>query len=146
MSHKPSRSETLALLCSLGIEIPEYTKLSDKALKQRLAQALNASQSLLSCLSGVILDPDQLPTWSGGSVYEAVKRVNPAEAIANLAARTHHGRLNADELGKNPFMDARQTLMSLGRGWVDDMSVFLLDNDESHGMLIRVCCPPIYND
>jgi hypothetical protein len=135
-----SRSETISLLASLGVDVPSHSKLPDASLKQRLSKALNATQQLSTVLPRAVLDPSVLQRWdpTRESAHEAVRRSNMMEASANVLARAQ-GRLNFTELGENPFMDVRQTLMVLGRMWDSGITGALMeDANESRGMILRV--------
>jgi hypothetical protein len=122
------------------VDVPAHSKLPDASLKQRLSKALNAAQQLHVALSNGVLDPSIIPSWDSRRepAGEAVKRVNIQEAAANMAARAQ-GRQNFVEMGENACMDARQTLMALGRMWDAGMSGALMqDEAESRGMIMRV--------
>jgi hypothetical protein len=140
MSRPPTRAETITFLSSLGIEIPAYSKLSDKILKQRLHQALNASQRLASILPRGILSPSSFRPWDNStSLTSVIDNGNFAEAAANYAARLQ-GQLNAVELYQDPFHDLRQTIMGIADFWEkkNTKSVMLQDKDQQLGILIRV--------
>jgi hypothetical protein len=142
MTLKPTRADYVALLSSLGVDIPTRTKLSDAALKERLQKSLDASQQLPLVVPRGTIDPSIQPSWSrsSGSVEEAIGRVNIAEGLANMMARAQ-GRENADDLGTNPFSDVRQTLLALGKYWdMENRSYIMQDEEQTSAIPMRVRC------
>ncbi|RDX40254.1 hypothetical protein OH76DRAFT_1413095 [Lentinus brumalis] len=111
-----TRTETLQVLRSMRVEIPEDTKLSDENLEKRLCDALNAAQQKERLSSP--LDFDALAPWpvpregvadsNAKSVLAAVTRGNLAEAAMNHARNSRTPELYID-----PFIDLRQTVMSI---------------------------------
>ncbi|EIW53186.1 uncharacterized protein TRAVEDRAFT_52321 [Trametes versicolor FP-101664 SS1] len=118
-----TRTEKLTVLASMGIELPEDTKLVDAVLEKRLVNALDAAQGKDRCP-----DPSklrELPMWplvktgeinsSARLLLDAVKRGNMHEARQNSQAALL-GLSASPELFTDPFMDLRQTHMSLANG------------------------------
>ncbi|CDO77860.1 hypothetical protein BN946_scf184668.g4 [Trametes cinnabarina] len=111
-----TRAETIKVLSSLGVEIPENTKIVDEELEKRLRTALDAAQEkdrfsipldLKTLPKWPIVKPDEIST-SSRPLLDAVNRGNVQEALHNLARGSRR-----TELYVNPFMDLRQTLLSL---------------------------------
>ncbi|KAH9944915.1 hypothetical protein B0H21DRAFT_779324 [Amylocystis lapponica] len=115
-----SREETLAILSSMGIELPPRTKLPDEALAKRLKQAINAAQCLSTVVPDAHVDPATIRRWptegENRSVYAAIRRGDLHEAAATAHARAL-GRDQAVDLYTNAFMDLRQTLMGIAVAW-----------------------------
>lgn len=120
-----TRTEKLRVLASMGIELPEDTKLVDAVLEKRLVNALDAAQG-----KDRYPDPSklrELPMWplvktgeinsSARLLLDAVKRGNMHEARhwQNSQAALL-GMSASPELFTDPFMDLRQTHMSLANG------------------------------
>lgn len=129
-----TREETLRVLKSMGVELPETTKLPDAVLDKRLRDALDASQ-YKDKLSSVLLDltfikkwplakPGEIKQWPlksprdlappARSVFHAIRRGNFNEAAQNYREELATGKRSAPQLYVDPFMDLRQTLMGLG--------------------------------
>lgn len=138
-----TRQETLALLSSMGVDLPPSTKLPDDALEKRLKRAINCAQSISTALPSVPLQPSAIPAWphtSGKtSLQEAISRINFGEALAIQRARTQ-GQQNPHQLYENPFMDLRQTLLAVARAWDDGVETCILQDAGKfeHSVLIRV--------
>ncbi|KAI0354489.1 hypothetical protein OH77DRAFT_505313 [Trametes cingulata] len=119
-----TRAEVLKTLACMGVELPANTRLPDDTLEKRLRAALDAAQE-----KGRFPDPldlQSLPAWplltplggapppggEGRPLLDAVKRGNMQEArethLARLAGASPHRELYVD-----PFMDLRQTVMSM---------------------------------
>ncbi|KAJ2966965.1 hypothetical protein NUW54_g13652 [Trametes sanguinea] len=111
-----TRTETLEVLASMGVEIPVNTKIPGDDLEKRLRAALDAAQE--KARFSTPLDLKALPAWpsvltndisaSSRPLLEAVKRGNMREAAHNYARGSRDTELFVD-----PFMDLRQTIMSL---------------------------------
>lgn len=115
-----TRAEKLKVLASMGIELPQDTKLLEEVLDKRLRNALDAAQEKdrFPDLSKLL----DLPAWplvNSGDInstarplLDAVKRGNMHEALQNMQAASL-GLSAAPELFADPFIDLRQTHMSL---------------------------------
>ncbi|KAL1948271.1 hypothetical protein VTO73DRAFT_12346 [Trametes versicolor] len=115
-----TRAEKLKVLASMGIELPQDTKLLEEVLDKRLRNALDAAQEKdrFPDLSKRL----DLPAWprvNAGDIHstarpllDAVKRGNMHEALQNMQAASL-GLSAAPELFADPFIDLRQTHMSL---------------------------------
>ncbi|KAI8996668.1 hypothetical protein BD414DRAFT_434731 [Trametes punicea] len=114
-----TRTEILRILQSMGIELPQNTKIPDDTLEKRLRAALDAAQEKSRFPSQ--LKPLELAPWPlakadelnsrARPLLDAVKRGNWQEALANYMRG--RGACAAPELYVDPFMDLRQTVMSL---------------------------------
>ncbi|KAH9848072.1 hypothetical protein C2E23DRAFT_740226 [Lenzites betulinus] len=112
-----SRAETLNVLASMGLELPEGTKLVQDVLERRLRAALHAAQESgkISDQSSIqLLSKWPLPVAGEQNIrqrplLEAVRRGNMDEARQNVMQGSYTG----PALYLNPFMDLRQTIMSL---------------------------------
>lgn len=141
-----TRKEILAVLSSMGIDLPPATKLSDEALDKRLKQALIAAQLFSHLKITLPLDPTSLSAWPAtkdnkpNSVYNAIRRGNLAEAAANYAAKLQ-GKDGLSELFVNAVMDLRQTLMSLTNTWDNGYRWCVIQDPDSENCAInvRVC-------
>ncbi|KAI0704230.1 hypothetical protein C8T65DRAFT_654302 [Cerioporus squamosus] len=111
-----TRTETLRVLKSLRVEIPEDTKLLDENLEKRLRDALNAAQQKdrlsiplnLDALSPWPVPREGMPDSTAKPMLAAVTRGNLAEAAMN-----HARNQRVPELYVDPFIDLRQTVMSI---------------------------------
>lgn len=145
-----TRTEKLKVLASMGIELPKDTKLVEEVLDKRLRNALDAAQEKdrFPNLSNLL----DLPAWplvNAGDInstarplLDAVKRGNYHEALQNRQAASL-GVSAAPELFTDPFMDLRQTHMSLAnmldKGF---MWCTIQDPDrQTSAINIRVSCP-----
>ncbi|KAI0752538.1 hypothetical protein C8Q80DRAFT_1117939 [Daedaleopsis nitida] len=134
-----TRHEILCVLKAMGIDLPVDTKLSDNVLDKRLRDALDASQykeklSSLTDLSSLPIWPVAAPGDTNAatrSVYEAVRRGNMHEARQNEAAALRTGSRQPPELFVDPFMDLRQTIMSIG-GFLDNGARWWGIRDQQH--------------
>ena len=143
-----TREETLKALGCMGVDIPPDTKLADDILEKRLRDALNAAQYLhhftLPLDFGTLSDwptnkPGNPPVPARRRLLEAVRRGNFSEAESTLR---NAGR--APELFVDPFMDMRQSLMSLGN-YLDTghQCVVMQDHANEHTINIRVRRTPL---
>ncbi|KAJ3542898.1 hypothetical protein NM688_g5924 [Phlebia brevispora] len=128
---KLSREELISALNHMQVAIPPKTKLLDEALRQRLKQALNGSQDAANTIHKPDLDISKLPAWpSGCSVYEATIRGDLNEALKIASARSRGGN-DPFPLYDNPFMDLRQTVMSVAKNWDGGLKSNVVQ-DQSH--------------
>ena len=103
-----TRDELLCVLGYMGVDIPSNSKLSDQTLDKRLHDALNAAQYITSL--SLPLDFTRLPTWSDDRpLHKSVQRSNMAEKAVIFAYGAKAMNTFVD-----PFMDMRQTAMSMG--------------------------------
>jgi len=133
-----SRRGKIRLLASMGIELSTNTRLPDVTLDKRLQNAIDLSQ----CVSELVpespfnLASMNLPDWDSAStdLFKAIQRCSLFEG---LKAKVQG--LNAFPLYTNPFMDVRQTLMTMSKNWNDGRQhAILQDKDQSHAICIRV--------
>ena len=139
-----TRSEIVTVLGYMGVDIPAHTKLSDDNLNKRLQDALNAAQ--YKSRFSLPLDIKNLADWptlksgrpkvpSDKRLLEAVRRGN----VVEMAATQARGG-TAPELYVDPFMDLRQTMMSLGNHLDKGFKcVVMQDKEKEHAINIRVC-------
>ncbi|KAI0658124.1 hypothetical protein C8Q70DRAFT_1045837 [Cubamyces menziesii] len=141
-----TRSETLQALASMGIELPPHTRIPDEDLEKRLRLALDAAQEK-NRFSDALKTLD-LPQWplikadkiqsNSRPLLEAVRRGNWQEARQNQAAMAL-GASGAPAIFVDPFMDMRQTLMSLANA-LDNGFMWCLIQDpdlDVHAINIR---------
>ena len=136
-----TRSETLQVLSSMGIDLPRSTKLSDAGLDQRLRDALNAAQykdRLSPSLNLASLKPWPLATpgavakrgkfkgEGGRLVLEAIGRGNLMEAVENIATKNR-----VPELFVDTFTDLRQSVMGIAN-FLDNGATACLVQDKEH--------------
>ncbi|KAI0370797.1 hypothetical protein BV20DRAFT_994690 [Pilatotrama ljubarskyi] len=143
-----TRSEILKTLNSMGVEIPANTKLPDETLEKRLRSALDAAQEknrfsdqldLRSLRKWPLLKGGEPQAWDEGrSLLDAVKRGNMQEArqnhLASLLGADRHNELYVD-----PFMDLRQTVMSIANVLDQGLSWCIIQDPahEQHAINIR---------
>lgn len=143
-----SREELVELLKSLGIVLPPKTKLPSEALNTRLLKALDSTQRISKFLppnsssSDGKLNPAELSKWSRTSsekLLKAVERHNMQEATMVANSQSGMGPSDPFPLYANPFMDVRQTMMSIGNLWDTGCSAALMQNQEgTSGIAFRV--------
>ncbi|KAI0761367.1 hypothetical protein BD413DRAFT_607160 [Trametes elegans] len=140
------RAELLHILSAMGVEIPENSKLSGETLEKRLRSALDASQERDRFPTPY--DVAVLPKWpvarageidtSVRPLLEAVRRGNMHEAMKNSMAN-RLGVGNPPELYIDPFMDLRQTVMSLANALDQGLKWAVIQDPEmqQHAINIR---------
>lgn len=115
-----NRAELFRILTVMGIVVPSTSRLSNDALESRLEQAINSSQALLSVALTPPVVPAHYVAWPPGgkafTTFNAIRRGNMDDVLLATEARKN-GIGNPSPLGANPFMDIRQTLMTLARNW-----------------------------
>ncbi|KAI0767661.1 hypothetical protein C8Q74DRAFT_1204367 [Fomes fomentarius] len=128
-------AETLHILQSMGIDLPETTKLSDAVLDKRLCNILDTSQykdhlsfvlDLRSVKDWPLPDPAKVKLTScpmknpniltplACSVHDKIQRVGFNEAAQNHQELLRMGRHYPPTLYVNPFTELHQTLMAIG--------------------------------
>ena len=117
MSKDLTRAEICCVLGCMGIDIPPTSQLSDESLEKRLRDALNAAQykhrfslpfDFNTFSDWPIAKPGEREVPLERRLLQSVRRGNIAEA-----ARTRATGGKAPQLYVDPFMDLRQTAMSL---------------------------------
>ncbi|KAI0649718.1 hypothetical protein C8Q79DRAFT_343079 [Trametes meyenii] len=143
-----TREEVLNILASMGIELPKGTKLLDTILDKRLHSALDAAQEKERCAE--ILNRTGLPHWPlvkadeldsrARPVLDAVKRGNWNEARNNSLSNLLGGPSTQPDLFTDPFMDLRQTVMSLANVLDQGMLWCTIQDPEreQHAINIRI--------
>lgn len=127
-----TRPELLRVLDTMGISIPSTSKLPDDALIKRLKQAISASEALSSVAPRPPIPLSQNVKWPvGESAYEAIRRSDIREAMLNRMDMN-------DTLHKNPFMDVRQTLMSLAIHWDQGLKVAIMQDPKKIKSAINI--------
>ncbi|KAI0816920.1 hypothetical protein BC628DRAFT_1334034 [Trametes gibbosa] len=131
-----SRVEKLKVLASMGLELPEGTKLVDEVLERRLRAALDAAQERDRIPANV----QELAHWPRINLGErpllaAVRRGNMLEAQQNAT----QGSSTGPALYVNPFMDLRQTIMSLANTLDNGLTWCTIQDPErdNHAINIR---------
>ncbi len=134
-----TREEKLRLLAGIGVELSPTTRLPEEALDRKIRSAIDASQLFAKVIDDPIVDPSSLPLWKGPkSLMESVRRGSIAEAFAIHRAKAE-GNLKAPELYVNPWMDVRQTLMSLANNVDQKQScVIAQDAGNDYAICMRV--------
>lgn len=123
----------------MEIDIPFYSKLPEKDLKQRLKKALNASQCYSSTIPKGVLYPSRLSKWPDEKpIHQAIVRLNSAEAARNRLAMML-GR-DSTEMHKNAFADMRYSINTLVDNWDKGGRGCCLFEDlqETMAILVRV--------
>ncbi|KAI0672104.1 hypothetical protein C8Q78DRAFT_971565 [Trametes maxima] len=143
-----ARAEVLNVLASMGIDLPKDTKLSDDTLDKRLRSALDAAQEKEK-LAEILNHPD-LPRWPliksdeldsrARPVLDAIKRGNWSEARNNSLSSLLGGPSTQPDLFTDPFIDLRQTVMSLANVLDNGMSWCIIQDPEKeqHAINIRI--------
>lgn len=138
-----SREETLALLSSMGIELPRKTKLPNTELDKRLSKALDSAQYITRVIPTPPLDPTSYASWfrdgTNKPVLEAIRRHNVGEATLIEESQMRGIDNPFSPLYTNAFMDVRQTLMSIATACDKGMApVTVQDKEQSSGICMRV--------
>ncbi|OSD02564.1 hypothetical protein PYCCODRAFT_1389695 [Trametes coccinea BRFM310] len=117
-----TRAEKIKILASMGVDVPENTKVPDDDLEKRLRAALDAAQE--KSRFSTPLDIQTLPRWplitageintSSRPLLDAVNRGNIQEIMHNIARGSRKTELYVD-----PFLDLRQTMLSLAGNVLD---------------------------
>ncbi|KAJ8084341.1 hypothetical protein PM082_003110 [Marasmius tenuissimus] len=137
-----SRDEKLGLLAAMGVKLPPATLLPEPIVDKRLRLALDASQYLEDVVKDLPVNPTTYPLWTTGSNttsrYEATRRGNASEAIRFGLSKMLYGQSEQD-LYESPFMDLRQTIMSLANGADNGITRSIIqDKDCDYAICIRV--------
>ncbi|KAI0634535.1 hypothetical protein C8Q77DRAFT_763383 [Trametes polyzona] len=140
-----TRAEKLRVLSSMGVGLPENTKLADEALDKRLRAALDAAQERHRFPA--TLNVRELPQWPiinkdeinsrARPLLDAVKRGNMEEAARISQARLTGVRATP-ELFTDPFMDLRQTLMSLANARDNGFTWLTIQDPDSEHYAINI--------
>jgi hypothetical protein len=114
---KPTRSETLSLLSSLGVEIPPDSKLQDAALASKLKKALNLAQRLSEVMPHGTLDPAAAPPWTASKkLLQDIMGTHSIEEHLQ-AAENKRGQADVPDPLAQPFVGMRQSLRGVGKAW-----------------------------
>lgn len=121
----------------MGVELPPKTKLPDSELDKCLSKTLDACQYLARVVPVLPLDPSSHNAWSLDKakklVFEAVKRNNMGEC-SFIYDRRMEGNHDPFPLYANPFMDLRQSLMTMGKFWDEERTKMMIGDAE------QTCC------
>lgn len=135
-----SREDKLGFLSAMGVGLSPNTRLPEPSVDRKLRAALDASQTFTKVVEKTPFNPSSLPIWSSNhpkSVYESVRRSNPAEAMKNMQARAFGE--NAFPLYQNAFLDVRQTIMTLAKNFDEGHRIAILqDKDSEYAICVRV--------
>ncbi|KAF9461154.1 hypothetical protein BDZ94DRAFT_1264418 [Collybia nuda] len=132
------REDMLVLLSTMGVELPENTKIPDDGLNKLLLQALDASQRFTDLLKTAPFNPSEYHRWkSPKPLLEAVSRGNLTEAFENaMSGNKARGTSTAKE---DTFREVRQILLALSMHYDQGTRDFvLLDTTEEWGIVIRI--------
>jgi hypothetical protein len=137
-----NRDLTLELLRCMGVELPPKTKLPDDELDKRLSKTLDGCQYLTRVVPVLPLNPASYKSWhldkSNKPVFDAVRRQNIGES-SFVYDKLKEGNLNPFPLYVDPFMDLRQSIMTMGKNWDDEhASMMLADKEQTSCIFIRV--------
>lgn len=127
-----TRAELIEVLSTMGVSIPETSKLPKDALEKRLGHAINSSQSLSSIISRPPISLSQYSKWAARpedsrSVKDAIRRGDMGEAMRSLDAQLR-GLDDTVPLHTNAFMDVRQTLLHLARNWDNGLDIAVMQD------------------
>ncbi|KAF7305409.1 MYND-type domain-containing protein [Mycena chlorophos] len=142
-----SRQEILDLLAAMGVDLPPKTKLPDAELDKRFSKTLDSAQYLSRVVPDPPLDPSVYPSWldktrRAGPVLDGIRRHNVGEA--GLFAQQRVTGTDPFPLYGNPFMDLRQTMMSIANTCDNMVSggkiapMVVQDEADTAGILMRV--------
>ncbi|KAJ7915051.1 hypothetical protein B0H13DRAFT_1711711 [Mycena leptocephala] len=137
-----NRDLTLELLRCMGVELPPKTKLPDDELDKRLSKTLDGCQYLTRVVPVLPLNPASYKSWhldkSNKPVFDAVRRQNIGES-SFVYDKLKEGNLNPFPLYVDPFMDLRQSIMTMGKNWDDEhASMMLADKEQTSCIFIRI--------
>ncbi|KAJ6608522.1 hypothetical protein B0H10DRAFT_1815742 [Mycena sp. CBHHK59/15] len=126
----------------MGVELPPKTKLPDNELEKRLSKTLDGCQYLTRVVPSLLLNPSAYKPWhmdpTNKPVFTAVRRHNIAEANFIYDNRMR-GNDDPFPLYASPFMDLRQSIMTIGKNWDEGASTMMLQDKEQKACIcIRV--------
>lgn len=124
------------LLASLGISIPNGTKLPLENLENKLEKALDYAQRYSQLIGNKTLDLRSLSACSSSSLYNAVLQctVNLGEAMVG----SHPGTRRTMQ---DPFTDLRKVVLGLATEW-DNGNRVVVYEDEGRTSAIEITVSP----
>ncbi|KAJ7150502.1 hypothetical protein C8R43DRAFT_1005979 [Mycena crocata] len=125
-----NRELAIELLRSMGVELPPKTKLPDMELDARLSKTLDGCQYLARVVPSLTFNPAAFKAWSHTNkpVFDTIRRHNFGEA-SYIYDQKVTGNHNPYQLYTNPFMDMRQSLMTMGKHWDENKPKTMLADD-----------------
>ncbi len=133
-----SREDILILLSSMGVVLPENTKLSVEDLNKRLGQAFDASQQIASLLDATPVNPNIFPKWfSRKTLHEATQRRNFTEFHNDLTKQPKQGDQSSK---KDIFNEMRNGILCIASMYDKGAREFCyVDEIHKMGIFLRVC-------
>ncbi|KAJ6531444.1 hypothetical protein DFH09DRAFT_1326597 [Mycena vulgaris] len=136
------RELTIELLRCMSVDLPPKTKLPDAELDKRLSKTLDGCQYLTRVVPTLPLDPASYKSWrlehTNKPVFSAVRRHNVGES-SFLYNKLKEGVDNPYPLYVDPFMDLRQSIMTMGKNWDDETKTMMIqDKEQTSCILIRI--------
>ncbi|KAG7091272.1 hypothetical protein E1B28_010322 [Marasmius oreades] len=137
-----TRDEKMGLLASMGIELPQTTRLPDDALEKKLRNTIDAAQYFKDVIAKAPIDPATLPLWplrsSSKSLSQATARGNLGEGLGRDGILKSRGDVPSSSYEKT-FLALRVIVGELAKGMDDGVqSLVLQDEEQSNAILIRV--------
>ncbi|KAJ3720026.1 hypothetical protein C8R42DRAFT_710715 [Lentinula raphanica] len=145
-----SREEKIELLRNMGVDLSPSTRLPQDALEKKFRSAIDASQSFSTLIPKPPFDPLTVSPWSKKTckrpLLDLVRRGSMREMYAQLQANMQ-GKESAWDLYENPFMDIRQTMMTIADNLDQGYKTNLVQDKESKSAIcIRVVEVRMIND
>jgi len=137
-----NRELSIELLRSMSVELPPKTKLSDIELDKRLSKTLDGCQYLTRVIPTLPLTPASYEQWhldkSNQPIFHAIRRQTMGEQ-SFIHDRLKEGNHDPSPLYSDPFMDLRQTLMTVGKNWDEERTrMMIADEEQTSCIFIRV--------
>ena len=132
-----SRDDLLAVLASMGVKLPNQTKLPIEELKKRVGQAFDTSQQLSQHFVKNSVDLQSFTLWSNEqTLYENFKRINFDEKESGLMSLPKQGSASAKS---HIFKEMRQSILSLAAAYGQDKKeICYTANSRTCGVFVRV--------
>lgn len=148
MSSDIPREDVLVLLSTMGVELPENTKISNDRLNKLLLQALDAAQRFTDLFKTTPLNPSGHRKWNSPKpLLEAVSRGNLTEAYENAMSGTNTPHRPTSTAKQDTFKEVRQILLGLSAHYDQGRKDFvLLDTLAEWGIVIRVSLSYLFKE
>ncbi|KAI5835664.1 hypothetical protein K523DRAFT_260382 [Schizophyllum commune Tattone D] len=141
------REQILALLQSMGVNLPSDTKLPKDALEKRLTAALSMCQSLPSFSDKFPLDPSTYPAWKDKSALDGFRMGTLMEAYQAFRAESEGRTRNVLPSYEHAFADLRQKIMYLANMYDEGQPTCVLQDEEGQeAICVRVLGVHALND
>ncbi|KAF8885085.1 hypothetical protein CPB84DRAFT_1788684 [Gymnopilus junonius] len=137
LSSDISRDDLLILLASMGVVLPESSKLPVEGLNKRLGQTLDTSQDYSNQIDTPVVDPWTFPLWpEGKSLYEATQRGNITEAFTGVMSQPKQGGLSSKE---DTFKEMRQSVLTMAYAHDEGIrEIYYRDKDMRWALYVRI--------